>query len=522
MAELGADVDLAALTELPDALFVVQRGRVQWANTAATSLLGAKLVDRSFEELLAPGESQRLDQVVRHRGSGWTMPAGCRLRFVRVSDGSEITADVRFGHSGDALVLSARDVTAITRAEALMGRLAEMFARGSALLDADELLDATSSLFIALGWVVAFTEILEGGRSITRRVISSPGDPVGEYGRSIIDVALPFERTPILAEVVRTGKPVFLDNLPTLLAGPVRKASALGASMERAQVSCSAWCPVLTNGTLTHLLAITGRDVTEHDFVAIQLFAAHLGAAIHMQHLRSALVHKERLAALGEMAAVMAHEVRNPLGVVFNAIAGLRRMPPTSGNMPNLLDIIQQEAHRLQRLVVDLLDFSRPSLVELRRTELAPLLRQAVDAARQDSIFQGNARVVDVDVPVGLPTVETDPLLVHRALVNLLVNALQNVAVDGAVSLVASIDDRSLVVRVHNDGAPVAPEVVAHLFEPFFTTRPTGTGLGLAVVRRIADDLGGDVHVEPGERTGTTFALRLPLHAGDRERPSHA
>jgi signal transduction histidine kinase len=436
------------------------------------------------------------------------------VKFVHASTRSEITADVRFGHApDDTLVLSARDVTDVTRAEELMGRLAEMFARGSALLAADDLLDATSPLFIALGWVVAFTEILDGQRSITRRVISAAGDPVGEYGRSIIGVELPFAKTPVLAEVVRTGRPVFLDNLPTLQPGPLNQATALGRSMERAKVIRSAWCPVLTNGSLTHLLAVTGRDVTEHDFVAVQLFAAQLGAAIHMHTLRSELVHKERLAAVGEMAAVMAHEVRNPLGIIFNAVSGLRRQPTRGAAVPRLLDIVQEEANRLQRLVADLLDFSRPRIVEPRRVEIAPLLRQAIEAARQDPMFLGAAREVSVVLPDSLPSLDTDPQLLHRALVNLLVNALQNVSDDGAVSLVASADGTDLLVRVHNDGAAVAPEVASRLFEPFFTTRATGTGLGLAVVRRIADDLHGTVRLEPGEKDGATFSLRLPLPA---------
>ena len=305
MGGLVGDLDLNVFDALPDVLFVVREERVVWANEAAVRLLGGALVGSTFEDVLAPGERQRLGLLEKQREDGWELPATCRVRFVRRSDNT----DLRFGHRGDALVMSARDVTDVTRAEDLMGTLAEMFARGSTLLDADSLLDATEPIFHALGWIVAFTELVAGG-SITRRIISKPGDPVGDYGHTLVGQRMPYAKTPILAEVVRTGRPIFLDNVPTLMPGVARTAKALGASMERAQLIRSAWCPVRTNGRVTHHLAVTGRDLTEHDFVAVQLFAAQIGAAIHAQALRAELVHKERLAAVGEMAASSA--MRSP------------------------------------------------------------------------------------------------------------------------------------------------------------------------------------------------------------------
>lgn len=503
-------MDAGIFEALPDALIVVRDGSIEWANGSAEELFGPALVGRALDDVLAEGERRRLELLVAQRARGWPIPASCRLEFVRQSDRAAITADVRFAERGATIILSARDVTDVTRAEHLMGRLAEIFTRGGALLGTDHLFDETTPVFLALKWVVAFTEVFEGKRSITRRVIAAPGDPVGEYGKTIIGVELPFSKTPVLAEVVRTGQPAFLDNLPTLQRGPERAAVALGESMERAQVIRSAWCPIITNGKLTHLLAVTGRDLTEHDFVAVQLFAAQIGAAIHMRALRNALVHKERLAAVGQMAAVMAHEVRNPLGTIFNAVASLRRAEKTSGNLPDLLDILQEEADRLQRLVADLLDFSRPSVVERAPLDIRPVLEHAIEAARLDPALRGEAKQVHLAIADKLPPIDTDARLLHRALVNLLVNALQNVAPDGKVSLRASIESDALYIGVQNDGASVASELAERLFEPFFTTRATGTGLGLAVVRRIAEDLGGTVRVEPGG-VGTTFTLCLPL-----------
>ena len=172
------------------------------------------------------------------------------------------------------------------RAEDLVGRLAQL---PSGMEGANALLDASEPVFVALGWVLAFTEILDGG-SRTLRVLAPEGDPVGEYGRSLVGRVMPLAATPVLAEVVRTGTPLFLDNLPTTQRGSVRGAVALSDSMDRARVARSAWCPIHADGRVTHLLSATGADITEHDFVAIQVFSSQLGAAGRLRALRMEMV----------------------------------------------------------------------------------------------------------------------------------------------------------------------------------------------------------------------------------------
>lgn len=515
--------DITLLDALPDAFLAVRKDSIVWANDAAASMLGASrdaLVGRPFCDVLAEGERERLRLLEIQRQSGWDISATCKLRFIRVSDGAEVATDLRFGHAtaeGETvLVVAARDVTEATRAHELMGKLAELFARGSAMLEADALLDASETIFEALGWKAGFTEIVDGG-SITRRIMAAPpGDPVGDYVRSIAGVKMPFERTPVVAEVVRTGRPLFLDNIPTLMPGATRNATLLGESMARAHTIRSAWCPISIDGRLTHVLSVTGRDLTEHDFVAVQLFAAQMGAAMRMSELRAELVHRERLAAVGEMAAVMAHEVRNPLGVIFNAISGLRKSATASGSGAELLDIIHEEAERLRRLVTDLLDFSRPSAAQMQGVSILPVMKQAIEAARHDPSCADCLPDVAMDVPTDIARAQTDPLLLRRALVNLLVNAFQCVPRGGKVTVSAREEpDAELHLRIHNDGPAIPPEVAQRVFEPFFTTKATGTGLGLAVVRRILEEVAGRIELDAAE-SGTSFSLWLPVATDKR------
>jgi signal transduction histidine kinase len=230
------------------------------------------------------------------------------------------------------------------------------------------------------------------------------------------------------------------------------------------------------------------------------------------------LVARERLAAVGEMSAIVAHEVRNPLAVMFNAIAGLRRELPSearetgAGHAPELLTILEEEAQQLRRLVDDFLDFSRPVSLRIRAADVGGLVEAAVDAARAAA---PSPHRVAIRLAPNLGTIQCDERLVRHAIANLVANALQleGQAID--IDVRASIDAGTLRIAIVDRGPGVAAELVARLFDPFFTTRARGTGLGLPVVRRIADAHQGTVRYEPTSGGGATFVLELP-RAGHR------
>lgn len=262
------------------------------------------------------------------------------------------------------------------------------------------------------------------------------------------------------------------------------------------------------------------RDVASAEAIGNQLALAIANAQLvddlkrsfdELADAQRTLVERERLAALGELSAVIAHEVRNPLAIIWNSLGTLRHKLQPTGDVATLLDIVREESDRLNRLVSDLLDYARPNLAELRRSELAPLIRDAVEAARtasDDSQVQ-----VLIDVPDGLPHVLADARLLRQALVNLVINAVQAMPDGGVVTLVAVADREARTVRIDvaDQGEGLSPEAHARLFEPFFTTKATGTGLGLMLVKRIVDAHGGEVVVAARAERGTIFSLRLPI-----------
>ncbi|MBS1150848.1 MAG: multi-sensor signal transduction histidine kinase [Myxococcaceae bacterium] len=231
-----------------------------------------------------------------------------------------------------------------------------------------------------------------------------------------------------------------------------------------------------------------------------------------LAHTQAELVKHERLAALGELAAVMAHEVRNPLGVIFNSLTSLKRGRTADSESELLLRIIGEEADRLNRIVSDLLDFARPYEAQKKPIALEPIIGSAVDAALA-AVPNTPAKVV-VQFPAELPRFQVDGHLVRQAFVNLVVNALQAMPTGGVVTVRALPEERSgqlwarIEVRDEGDGIPAGS--AERIFQPFFTTKATGTGLGLAVVKRIVDAHHGQVTVQARPEGGTTFTVRLP------------
>jgi signal transduction histidine kinase len=223
---------------------------------------------------------------------------------------------------------------------------------------------------------------------------------------------------------------------------------------------------------------------------------------------REELVKRERLAALGELSAVVAHEVRNPLGVVFNSLGSLRKAVRGNADAEMLLGIVGEEADRLNRIVSDLLDFARPHEASLRLEPVDAVLSSAREATLA---LTGSALDIALELAPDLPQVAVDARMLRQALINLLVNAVQASPRGARVALRGWRDGDTVRLDVADSG-PGIPAAHRHrIFQPFFTTKATGTGLGLAVVKRIVDAHAGEVSVETGEGRGTTFSVKLPV-----------
>ncbi|MDF2692437.1 MAG: Flagellar sensor histidine kinase FleS [Labilithrix sp.] len=265
--------------------------------------------------------------------------------------------------------------------------------------------------------------------------------------------------------------------------------------------------PYILDLALLVLVLAVGGTISSRFVASAQALEA---SSRQLEAAHRELLKKERLAALGELSAVVAHEVRNPLAVVFNATAGLRRTQPGTTDYLALVTIVQEEAERLRDIVSDLLEFARPRPPVLAAAALDEIVRGAVTAACSVAGTGATEAVVEVHDDVGHVT--CDERLVRQAVVNLVTNALQTTGRRRPVHIGITEDEsrRAVLVRVVDDGSGIADDVRERIFTPFFSTRPKGTGLGLAVVRRCADAHGGDVVVRSTPGGGATFELSLP------------
>ncbi len=221
------------------------------------------------------------------------------------------------------------------------------------------------------------------------------------------------------------------------------------------------------------------------------------------------LRRKERLAALGEMAAGIAHEIRNPLGIVSSSAQLLKnRLPELGEKESQLFDIVQEETTRLNNLITDFLAFSRPRPVNRQEIDLGALLRRSMEhiqplAAPKKVLLQ--TTLPDTPFPV-----HADPEMLEQVVLNLLLNALEAVSEEGGIEVRLRMEEERAVVEVQDDGVGISEENLSRIFNPFFTTREKGTGLGLANAHRIIEEHGGEITAasEPGR--GATFTVKLP------------
>lgn len=250
-------------------------------------------------------------------------------------------------------------------------------------------------------------------------------------------------------------------------------------------------------------------------------------AALVLENIRTVEKMKEqhRLAALGTMAAGLAHEIRNPLAGIKGA-AQLLHSERDPALVRDFLDVIVGETDRLNRVVSQFLDYARPFELRTAPTALAPLVQSTVDLVRRAELPPSLR--IECSLDPELPQAEVDPDMIRQVLLNLVQNAVQMQPQGGRVAISTRsgrLRNRqgqalpAVELQVTDDGPGVAPQDMDKLFIPFFTTRSDGNGLGLALCRRLVEAHEGEIHVRSPPGQGATFLVRLPVQQASRTLP---
>lgn len=251
--------------------------------------------------------------------------------------------------------------------------------------------------------------------------------------------------------------------------------------------------------------------------VVQQRTAALQGEIAARKQLEKAKIQAERLATVGTMAARVAHEVRNPLGSIslnldllqreFNKLSNFTVTP--AGEALTLLTDIREEIQRIKRVIEDYLKFARLPKLQLRPLSVNELLEEKL-AFMGEEFEKAKVRVRRAFDP-DLTKINADGEQLWQALLNLIRNSLEAMPSGGELTIGTWHQDGQAQLRVSDKGQGMSEEQLRHVFTPFFTTKPTGTGLGLTLVQQIAIEHGGHVECESRIGKGTTFTIYLPL-----------
>ncbi len=224
-----------------------------------------------------------------------------------------------------------------------------------------------------------------------------------------------------------------------------------------------------------------------------------------MEQLRRA----DRLSALGELSAGLAHEVRNPLGSIEGAVQILGRHDLAEETRQEFEEMASREIARLKGLVTHFLEFARPQTPRVVASD-AGLLLQSVAKLAAETARMAKVEIVVESAATG-PSILMDPEQMRQVLLNLTINATQAMPKGGKIRLRAVQDDESVRIEVEDEGVGISPENVERVFDPFYTTRSDGTGLGLPIAYRIVSQHGGHIAAWKNPERGMTFVVTLPF-----------
>lgn len=275
-------------------------------------------------------------------------------------------------------------------------------------------------------------------------------------------------------------------------------------ALEHSQAPEALDIPYHTEGGRQKELSIDTRFLDQHLLLIIR-------DVTEAKKLQALAARHDRMKDLGDMVATVAHEIRNPLGGIRGFATLLHRDLAGQPQLQDMAQHIIDGADHLSQFVTHVLNYARPAQAHFEPVDLNALLEELRLYVQADSALQVEMKVTPFPSPVTAPV---DRQLLQSALLNLIVNAIQAMPQGGLLNLAVRQQGEKAMIEVEDTGEGIPAENLPKLFSPFFTTRPTGNGFGLAEVKKIVLAHGGTIDVQSEVGRGTTFTLNLPLKRG--------
>jgi signal transduction histidine kinase len=268
--------------------------------------------------------------------------------------------------------------------------------------------------------------------------------------------------------------------------------------------------PLLTSTgeLLGHLAVLDDKpmDSTERNRAILEIFAARAAAEMERLQMEKALA---RLAEIGELAATIIHEVRNPLTTIMMGLNAFKKLELTD-RFQEYLNLSLDEADRLERLLSQILLYSRPQTLDRSQLELNSFITETLHTLQTIPVAAG--KYLNFSANNSPLNILADRDKLKQVLINLVTNACEAVSTGEAISIsLQQSENRRICIQIHNGGTPIPADILPQLTKPFFTTKASGTGLGLAIVKRIVEAHDGEFGIESGEGIGSIVTVQLPL-----------
>jgi len=265
------------------------------------------------------------------------------------------------------------------------------------------------------------------------------------------------------------------------------------------------------------------KPITEDRVQLLSTFANHAALAIEnadaykklgekvrqLKDTQERLIRSERLAVIGNMAAYVAHEIRNPLVTIGGFARSILRASQQGDQAKQNAEIIVEEVNRLEKILANIMDFSKPVESVKVTSQINELLENT--CSLMDPYFKNSRIELTRKFNSMIPGIVIDPTQIKQVFLNLIKNAVESMPGGGSLLLETSLEDEHIKINITDTGEGMTAEIMQNIFVPFFTTKVDGTGVGLAVSQKIIDDHGGYIKVKSSLQDGTTFSIYLPI-----------
>jgi len=224
--------------------------------------------------------------------------------------------------------------------------------------------------------------------------------------------------------------------------------------------------------------------------------------------LEEKLHQAEHLSAIGEMTAGVSHEIRNPLGIIKSSAQLLKKKMARLDATSSIPDIIVEESARLDNIITDFLDFAKPKIPDLHPCRIVEIIEKNI-AYLSPQIEDHNFKIIK-EISERLPEIMADSAMLHQAFLNIFINAFQSLKNNGCLTIRIKYDSGSIVINFIDNGEGIPEQVLKKIWTPFFTTKDTGTGLGLGIVKNMIEAHNGTIAITNTETRGANVEIRLP------------